>query len=190
MRKPKYHFHFLRSSAVSVKLYFETSGGLYQEFDDKEKNLHQDDNDFKRAVVTSGTWIFYTNPNYNNSEYGGQPRNIKVLKPGQDENISGVNGSMYLLKDATEGIVLFEHSFYGGTRMWYEESCANVYDIFPANSPGGVSSAIVLSKNQQFAIFTKPNYQGIQGQLKAGQWYETPTAMGFPNDKVQSVRKV
>ena len=102
---------------MSVKLYFETSGGLYQEFDDKEKNLHQDDNDFKRAVVTSGTWIFYTNPNYNNSEYGGQPRNIKVLKPGQDENISGVNGSMYLLKDATEGIVLFEHSFYGGTRM-------------------------------------------------------------------------
>ena len=63
-------------------------------------------------------------------------------------------------------------------------------DIFPANRSGGVSSAIVLSKNNQFAIFTKPNYQGIQAQLNAGQWYETPTAMGFPNDKVQSVRKV
>ena len=62
--------------------------------------------------------------------------------------------------------------------------------LFPANRPSGVSSAIVLSKNQQFAIFTKPNYQGMQGQLKAGQWYETATAMGFPNDKVQSVRKV
>ena len=55
-------------------------------------------------------------------------------------------------------------------------------DIFPPNRPGGVSSAIVLSKNEHFALFTKPNYQGIQGQLKAGQWYETPTAMGFPND--------
>ena len=100
---------------MSIKLYLETSGGPYQEFDDKKENLH-DDGDFKRAVVTSGTWIFYTHSNYNDRQLGGQKRNIKVLTPGQDENISGVNGSMYLLKDATEGIVLFEHSFYGGTR--------------------------------------------------------------------------
>ena len=101
---------------MSIKLYLETSGGPYQEFGDSEKNLHQD-GDFKRAVVTSGTWIFYTYSYYNDRQYGGQRRNIKVLTPGKDENISGVNGSMYLLKDATEGIVLFEHSFYGGTRM-------------------------------------------------------------------------
>ena len=100
---------------MSIKLYLETSGGPYQQFGDSEKNLHYD-GDFKRAVVTSGTWIFYTHSNYNDRQLGGQKRNIKVLTPGQDENISGVNGSMYLLKDATEGIVLFEHSFYGGTR--------------------------------------------------------------------------
>lgn len=101
---------------MSIKLYLETSGGAYQEFGASEENLHRD-GDFKRAVVTSGTWIFYTYSYYNDRQYGGQQRNIKVLTPGKDENISSVNGSMYLLKDAIEGIVLFEHSFYGGTRM-------------------------------------------------------------------------
>ena len=101
---------------MSIKLYLETSGGPYQQFGDSEKNLHGD-GDFKRAVVTSGTWIFYTYSNYNDRQYGGQRSSIKVLTPGKDENISSVNGSMYLLKDAVEGIVRFEHSFYGGTRM-------------------------------------------------------------------------
>ena len=101
---------------MSIKLYLETSGGPYHQFGDSEKNLHYD-GDFKRAVVTSGTWIFYTHSNYNDRQLGGQRSNIKVLTPGKDENISGVNGSMYLLNDATEGIVLFEHAFYGGTRM-------------------------------------------------------------------------
>ena len=101
---------------MSIKLYLETSGGPFQEFGASEENLHRD-GDFNRAVVTSGTWIFYTYSYYNDRQYGGQRRNIKVLTPGKDENISGVNASMYLLQDATEGIVLFEHSFYGGTRM-------------------------------------------------------------------------
>ena len=62
-------------------------------------------------------------------------------------------------------------------------------NIFPANRPGGVSSAIVLSRDEQFNIYAEPHYQKrIQAQLKAGQWYETPTAMEFGNDKVQSVR--
>ena len=101
---------------MSIKLYTQTSGGPYQEFGDSDKNLHYD-GDFKRAVVTSGTWIFYTHSNYNDRQFGGSQSSIKVLTPGKDESISGVNGSMYLLNDATEGIVLFEHEFYGGTRM-------------------------------------------------------------------------
>ena len=101
---------------MSIRLYLDTCGGSYQEFGDSEKNLH-DDGNFKRAVVTSGTWIFYTYSNYNDRQYGAQRCNIKVLSPGREDNISDVNGSMYLLKDAVKGIILFEHSFYGGTRM-------------------------------------------------------------------------
>ena len=55
-------------------------------------------------------------PNFNNKEFGGSRSNYKILQPGADEDINGVNGSMYLVKDQTEGIILFEHFFYGGER--------------------------------------------------------------------------
>lgn len=71
---------------------------------------------FKRAVVTAGTWILYTYPNFNDKESGGSRSNYKILQPGADEDITGVNGSMYLVKDQTEGLILFEHFFYGGDR--------------------------------------------------------------------------
>ena len=71
---------------------------------------------FKRAVVTAGTWILYTYPNFNDKESGGSRSNYKILQLGADEDITGVNGSMYLVKDQTEGIILFKHVFYGGER--------------------------------------------------------------------------
>ena len=54
---------------------------------------------------------------------------------------------------------------------------------------GGVSSVIVLSKNEKFAAFTRTNYQGEQQQLEQGKWYPSPEAMNFPNDRMQSLRK-
>ena len=63
-------------------------------------------------------------------------------------------------------------------------------DLFPSGHGAGVSSAIVLSQNQAFAIFTKINYEGLQTTLKPGRWCESPQAMGFPNDKLQSFRKI
>ena len=100
---------------MSIKLYTEPSGTLHQEFAESQMNL-QSDVLFKRAVVTAGTWIFYTNQDFNDKESGGSQSNYKILKPGADEDITSVNGSMYLVKDQTEGLILFEHSFYGGER--------------------------------------------------------------------------
>ena len=64
-------------------------------------------------------------------------------------------------------------------------------DLNPSFPTGGVSSIIVLSKNERFAAYTKTNYQGLQALLEPGKWYESPEAMGFPmNDRVQSLRKI
>ena len=100
---------------MSIKLYVDPASDLLEEFTDSCSNL-QTDVQFKRAVDTTGTWIFYTYPNYNTQEAGGTSYNYKILKPGADEDISSVYGSIYLVMDATEGILLFEHSYYGGTR--------------------------------------------------------------------------
>ena len=87
---------------MSVKLYVD--GGLHQTFGDSQKNLQGEAN-FKRAVVATGTWIFYSFANYNDAQYGGGSQNYKILEPGHDEDISTVNGSMYLVPDAVEGLV-------------------------------------------------------------------------------------
>ena len=98
---------------MSIKLY--DGSGLSQEFSDSEQNLIEDGVSFVKAVVSSGTWIFYTYANYNDAQNGGGPSNYKVLEPGPEVKISNLNGSMLLLPDQVEGVVLFEHSFYGGT---------------------------------------------------------------------------
>ena len=98
---------------MSIKLY--DASGLSQEFSDSEMDLKKNGVSFVKAVVSSGTWIFYTYANYNDAQYGAGPSNYKVLKPGPEVKISSVNGSMLLLPDQVEGVILFEHSFYGGT---------------------------------------------------------------------------
>ena len=47
----------------------------------------------------------------------------------------------------------------------------------------------MLSKNERFAAYTQTNFQGLQAQLAPGKWYESPEAMNFPNDRMQSLRK-
>ena len=98
---------------MSIKLY--DASGLSQEFSDSEMDLKKNGVSFVKAVVSSGTWIFYTYANYNDAKNGAGPSNHKVLKPGPEVKISSVNGSMLLLPGEIEGVLLFEHNFYGGT---------------------------------------------------------------------------
>ncbi|RMX36931.1 hypothetical protein pdam_00000971 [Pocillopora damicornis] len=73
--------------------------------------------------------------------------------------------------------------------QWFKESCADLNPFFPTGRIGGVSSTIVLSKNERFAAYTQTNFQGLQAPLEPGKWYESPEAMNFPNDRMQSLRK-
>lgn len=71
---------------------------------------------FARAVVKGGTWIFYKYSHFNNKPDNKESW-VKILTPSEHEvDISNVNGSVYLLPQQTEGIVLFEHAHYGGHR--------------------------------------------------------------------------
>ena len=45
-------------------------------------------------------------------------------------------------------------------------------EFFPPKKVGGVSSAIVLSKNRSVDIFSEPNYECKIGTLQPGEWYE------------------
>ena len=108
---------------MSIKLYI--AGGAHEEFTDSEKNLKSNLN-FERAEVTAGTWIFYKHANFNDQQSGGNSCDHKILNPGAIEDIKSVNGSMYLVKDQTEGIILFTHAYYGGkNKVWMSSQLVN-----------------------------------------------------------------
>jgi len=100
---------------MSINL-FVAGSNVHQNFVNSEKDLKAQAT-FKKAVVSTGTWILYTYANYNAAQAGGSPSNYKVLRKGNEEDISSVNGSLYLVEDPTEGFILFEHFYYGGFRQ-------------------------------------------------------------------------
>ena len=100
---------------MSIKLYLQHTGDAHETFNDSNKDLKAEAV-FTKAVVTTGTWILYTYANYNAAQFGGNKSNYKVLSAGQEAYIDSVNGSMYLVENATEGFILFEHCYFGGFR--------------------------------------------------------------------------
>lgn len=89
---------------MSVKLSIQNSDG-YEWFYCSDTDLKGSGKEYDKAEVETGTWTFYTKKNYNPEVGDGQGgNNIKVLNPGDNEDITGFNGSMYLLP----GVVLFE----------------------------------------------------------------------------------
>ena len=97
---------------MSITLYDEQSNP--SKFAGSKPNLKELGN-YKTADVTAGTWIFYTDINYNKEgNREGKNQTFKIVKGGNRAvKIDSVNGSMFLVD---EGLILFEHFGYGGDR--------------------------------------------------------------------------
>ena len=98
---------------MSITLYDEQSNP--SKFAGSKPNLKELGN-YKTADVTAGTWIFYTDINYNkegNKE--GKNQTFQFVEGCRDDlvPVDSVNGSMFLVD---EGLILFEHFGYGGNR--------------------------------------------------------------------------
>ena len=48
---------------------------------------------------------------------------------------------------------------------------------------------MVIYEKKEWYLYTKPQFQGLQKLLGAG-WYNSYTDMGFPNDKLASLKTV
>ena len=93
----------------------DTSGGIvsYQE-SVKDLTLNGQVR-YQSALVSKGTWLMYKKKEYNDSLPGAGSGDVMIIKPRKDEHIiSNHDGSMYLISDDTDGLVLFKHIYYGG----------------------------------------------------------------------------
>ena len=127
---------------MSITLYDEQSNTY--EFAESEPNLLKSRN-FIKADVTAGTWVLYTNPNYNDKE-GGTEDTLKIVKHGvKDVDITSVNGSMFLIDG---GIVLFEHFLYGGERKVLRISSMNLFSNNWGNLCSLCSALLFLKTTQ------------------------------------------
>lgn len=98
---------------MSLTLYDEN--GATKDFQDSAKDLKSIAT-FTSAVVNDGTWIFYKYKDFNDKT-DNQDTWVKFADPSEHGvPISNFNGSVYLQPQQTEGIVLFEHFYYGGHR--------------------------------------------------------------------------
>lgn len=97
---------------AQVILKTSTSARTYT---DSVKDLKADDT-YVTASVESGRWIFYKFKNYNEETDQGGLKHVAVVRPGETIDISSLNGSMYLLPMAKDGVVFFANCFYGGKR--------------------------------------------------------------------------
>ena len=79
---------------MSLTLYVAGSGS--KDFQDSVSDLTSIDT-FARALVRDGTWIFYKYKDFNDKTDNNESW-IKILgHSNQEVDISGVNGSVYLL---------------------------------------------------------------------------------------------
>ena len=71
--------------------------------------------DYKSAKVEKGTWIMYKNVNFSDSIPLATEKDVMIVKP-RSENyaIPAHNGSMFLIPNNIDCLVLFEHVYYGG----------------------------------------------------------------------------
>ena len=70
---------------------------------------------YQSAKVSKGTWLMYRKENFNDSLPGACAADVKIIKSrSQEYDISSNNGSMYLISDDTDGLLLFKHIYYGG----------------------------------------------------------------------------
>lgn len=97
----------------SMSLILHDTRGASKDFQDSVTDLRSIAT-FVKATVREGTWIFYKFKDFNNTTNNQQTWR-KTVKPSKDEvDISDFNGSVFLLPQKSEGIVLFQHAHYGG----------------------------------------------------------------------------
>ncbi|KAK3712746.1 hypothetical protein QZH41_013199 [Actinostola sp. cb2023] len=166
---------------------FDESGLKYV-YGDSQPNLDPNVK-YVKVSVMYGIWILYRNAEYNDAICGGGSSDIVVIKnPVESMSLSeGFSpGSLRRCEDNRDVCTVFEYNNYGGSSKQYTEACFDVSSDFPSNNPAGASSMIIWP-NKDWQLFTKPNLQGGSTRNKVA-WYRNTASMGFPNDKLQSLR--
>ena len=83
-------------------------------------------------------------------------------------------------------IQLFEHSNYGAYTEVFTASVTTMPN-FPVDKTGGASAAYLPGPNK-WTLYTEQRFDDLSITVDPG-FYPSPAAMGFPNDKVQSIKK-
>ncbi|KXJ15785.1 uncharacterized protein LOC110236905 [Exaiptasia diaphana] len=146
-----------------------------------------DDVNYVKITVTGGIWILYRNVDFNASQAGGNASDILIFKePVSELKLDFSPCSLFRCQDNVDSCTVFEHNNYGGQSKQYQEACFDICQDFPSGDPRGVSS-IILWPNKDWELFTKENFTGGSKVVK-NSWHPNPESMGFPNDKLRSLR--
>ena len=146
---------------------------------DDKADLSQAGFVIKKAQVMSGQWIVYSNAQFNPMSNGKS----QLLTEGPQGIITldflATSCRHVPTFSAHFGVSIYQHGLFGGRVQ-------EVYDSAASIDVGGASSIIVSGGN--WKMFLKPNFVGASKGIGPGLYPSLP-AMGFPNDKLQSISR-
>ena len=137
---------------------------------------------YESAVVNDGQWIVYDAPNY--GPKGGTTKSQVLTKASGRQRLafSNVRSIRRVNTFESDGVVVYEHPNYCGDQEAIYSSVGQLNL--------GVSSMIV--SGGRWELYTKENFEHVQKrmpvELGIGK-YANPEEMGFPGDKLKSIRK-
>ncbi|XP_031572738.1 uncharacterized protein LOC116306785 [Actinia tenebrosa] len=160
------------------------ANGLKYDYDTTKPNLGS--TTFTKYQVVNGKWILYRSIDFNEAIAGGSSSDIVTAdKPTGELSLPFSVKSIRRLQDSCDSSTVFAHSYYGGHEKVYTSAVPDMCADFPNSGQG--ASSLIIWPNKSWNLYNQKYYEGGEKNAKSG-WYPTPSAVGFPNDSLKSMR--
>ena len=138
---------------------------------------------YQSAISDQGTWILYSEKNYNDDH--PDKGKIQIIRQGETKLLDFQPKSVRPLTSAANTVSLFEHKNYGGLRVQITRNTPSLTE-FPAFNKAGISS-LVINPTRKWTFFVGPNYSGQSFTLGPDEYIDPSTFHG-QDEKIQSIK--
>ena len=178
----------------SYKLTFSTSldkTGIVRTFTNVDADTGDDSSftqNWQTAIVDQGTWILYSEKNYNDDK--PDDGKIQIVYQGETKLLEFQPKSVRPLTSTANSVSLFEHKNYGGLMKIYTTNQAFLPE-FPAVVKAGVSS-IYITDGRSWKFHVGPNYTGGSFDLSPQKqnFYKDPSEFSGQDERIQSIQRL
>ena len=143
---------------------------------------------YQAAISQQGTWILYTDKNYNDDNH--DDGKIQIIYQGETKRLKFQPKSVRPLTSTGNSVSLFEHKNFGGLMKTFTSHTPYLTE-FPAFNKAGVSS-IYMTNSRKWKFFLGPKYSGPSFTLDPDRdkFYHDSSEFFSLDERIQSFQYV